>query len=175
MSDELKKYKEAIALLAKENRNMVFPNDGNDHAHIVFEQIFNSAQNTVSIAAGSLCNEFTEHNGYLEAVEQFTNRPNSQLHILINDYDESRVRQSAFFQRLRGKENVLIRESNARFCSQDIPEIHFCVGDNRMYRLEYDIAGRRAMCNFNDTERAATLIGVFSQVFEGANIVSNPS
>jgi len=172
---DLEDYREGVELFASEDKDISFPNDGNEKALIVFETIFKFARERVDIAAGSLCNEFTGDQRYINAVEEFLNKPKSELRILVNSWNQEDMEQSSFFKNLKGKSNVTVKRSEEKFFAKDEEneqkQLHFCVGDDKMYRLEYDIAKRKAICNFNNPEIVQTLRKVFDKIFPKGALV----
>jgi tyrosyl-tRNA synthetase len=170
MTVNINEYRDAVAKLAENDINAVFPNDGNAHALVVFEQMFKTASNSISIAAASLCGEFTNNKRYIDSVKSFLEKAGSQLRLLINNPEE--IPNSDFFKSIKDFDNVSLRSTEDTLSTAQHSPVHLCIGDNKMYRIEYDIQNRKAYCNFNDKGRAEGLLRVFDTLFEKSDPIS---
>jgi hypothetical protein len=166
--ENIKQYRLAVANLAENDVNAVFPNDGNNHALVVFEQIFKTAKNSICIAADSLCGEFTDNQQYIDSIIAFLKKTGSELKLLINNPEN--ISSSIFFRSIKDFENVSLRTTSETFNTSEYSLVHFCVGDGKMYRLEYDTENRKAICNFNDKNRATTLLRAFESLFDRSEV-----
>jgi len=75
------------------------------------------------------------------------------------------------------KENVTVKGTRKKAMMTGYGEdpqtprpIHFCLGDDHMYRLEYDTFARKAFCNFNDASFTERCIAAFDSNFQDATL-----
>lgn len=52
----MEEYRRTVESYAAQHENYLFHNEGNEHALIIFENIFKNANKTIRIAANNLCN-----------------------------------------------------------------------------------------------------------------------
>ena len=52
----MEEYRRTVEAYASRHENYLFHNEGNEHALIIFENIFRNANDTIRIAANNLCN-----------------------------------------------------------------------------------------------------------------------
>lgn len=168
---ELKDYTEAVEYYASERIDNIFFNQGDAHALVVFVNIFNYSKEHILIAANNLNNDVTNDSKYIDAIKSFLNRKKTKLDILVTELSTSNNR---LFEVLKEyPSQVVIRNTEGKTFTNDKGEdVHFCVADNHMYRLETNIIQRKASCNFNDTHYCTKLKNLFYQAFNG-NISSN--
>ena len=164
----LNAYSDAIEYYAKESTNALFFNKGNEHAIIVFRTIFRYAKERIFIVAKNLNNSVTKSDDYLQAMRSFLDKKNTKLDVLISEYDDSG--NDLFSLLKKYPEQVKIRCTEGKlFTNQDGEDIHFCVADGHMYRLETNIMERKASCNFNDPTVCKSLIKNFLSVFNSSS------
>lgn len=175
-------YKEAVETYARERRNYLFHNMGNDHALVIFTNIFETAESDIRIAAAKLCNqEVVNTEEYISSMSKFLARPDAKLKIIVSEFSKEEVESikvNNFFRFLydsdaykEGRVEIHTGEGK-NFKGNDGRLINFCAADSRMFRFEDDIVNRRATCNFNDEDSAKTLEDVFDHVFETLDAVN---
>lgn len=162
--DAMSKYSEAVSDLAKNKRKNLLHNEGNAHALIIFTNIFRTAEEYIRIVAKDLLNtEVANKYDYIESLKSFLSRSNTKLEILLSEFDMASARNTPLFSMIANSdaykaERVVIKNMNGKaFRDQNGNEIHFCVADDRIFRIETDIKARKALCNFNDPEQAKEL------------------
>ncbi|GHT00990.1 hypothetical protein AGMMS49525_00590 [Bacteroidia bacterium] len=172
-TEKMKEYRDAVEFLAEHEVNSVMLNSGNEHATIIFQNIFSNSKNHIKILAGNLHNDVTESPEYIAGLVKFLQLRNSKLDIMLDRFDGTQ--KSMLFEKLfLYKEKINIKSTNTEFYFSKANEkeestknpVHFCIGDKRMYRLETDTKQRSARCNFNDSEYVSKLDGLFSKAFE---------
>ena len=165
-------YYEFVKGLADRKENFVFSNSDAEKMLSVFSVMLNNAEKEFRIFAGSLCNETTEDEKYIEAVTDFLER-GGKLRILLNNFNDKAAFKSKLFRRLYylytiGKdirirttaEQPYISDKNGRI------NVHFSVGDKNSYRIEQDIEKRTAVCNMNGSSQAEELSRLFDKIFD---------
>lgn len=167
MLDNMNEYKNAVTNIAAKGENNLLHNAGNDHALIIFENIFKNAKKEILISAHDLTNpEVSNKEEYISSLLSFLDHNvDSKLYILVSDFQES-YKNFDLYKKLANsiayKENrVKIKNSNGFQFTSGGSTVHFCVADERMYRLETDIQKRTAICNFGDEETANKLANAF--------------
>lgn len=169
---DLTDYSEAVAAYAASHNNYLFHNRGNEHALIIFSNIYRNAKSTIRIAANSLCNtDLVDKYEYISAVKCFLDKPNTKLRMILSHMDESQMNSSLFFFTLFTHEaykedRIDIRYGNGKEFRKGGKTIHFCTVDSNMYRIEDDIQNRCARCNFGDESTTVKLENIFDAAFE---------
>lgn len=167
-------YRRKIHSLSKNNENAMFMNADNEKALTVFVELFHRAQQHIRLFSGALLNEEVSNNPlYISALSDFLEKDGVKLEILLNDPDETIMRNTPLYKRLSfyksAGADITIRKTDRKLFfsrpGQEKSECHFCVCDNSSFRLEIDIVNRSAICNFNDTKWASVLIERFDEMF----------
>lgn len=177
----MEEYRRTVEAYAAQHENYLFHNEGNEHALIIFENIFKNANKTIRIAANNLCNsEVVDRAEYIDPLIKFLDN-GGVLKVLLKETpnvgnDELR-KEKSLYRALYNHEaykngNVLLKSGNGK-CFHDAKhkEVHFCTADGHMYRLENDIEQRKAICNFGDSNKTKELDTVFDRVFDSINTV----
>lgn len=167
----MEEYKLFVDSLARSGDNRVFLNSDENHALVVFINIFKQAKMVVRIFAASLCEHIGNEPEYVEAISEFIER-GGIIRILLNKYDKNLVLQSNLFKRLSyyisEGYDVQIKTTVAHpFLSKDPQrkEVHFTVMDETGYRIETDIEKRTAECNFNNPILSKRIADFFDSIF----------
>lgn len=80
----MEEYRRIVEAYAARHENYLFHNEGNEHALIIFENIFKNANDTIRIAANNLCNsEVVDRKEYVEPLIKFLDNGGT-LKILLN-------------------------------------------------------------------------------------------
>ena len=174
---DLEQYRIAVSNFAAKGTNYLFHNEGNEHALIIFKNLFLNAKNHIRIAANMLYNdEVVNTEEYINAMTSFLNKRNTRLSILITqtppiDEVKKHRKETSFYWMLYNhpayKEGrIKIKEGNGNhFSGKDGQQVNFCTCDTRMYRIETDIIKRKAIANFGDKESSADLEQKFDVVY----------
>lgn len=171
----LKEYKEAVEWHAKNSENNMLHNEGNDHALIIFENLYKYSKEYIRLFAKDLANkEVVNTQRYVDAVRAFINRPNIKFDILLTGFNDAvkdidkginffyMISQSNAYKEGR----IRIRDTKGMsFRIQGNP-IHFCTADGHAYRVERNIEKRIAHGNFGDKETTHSLESKFDKAFE---------
>lgn len=168
----LEEYREAVSYFASNHKNLNIKNEGNDHARIVFSNLFLNATKTVRIAANTLRNEVVDSPEYQDSLDSFLSREGAKLQIIICKLPEAAKEESNsnIYRRLSlnpayEQGRIEIKEAGKdRFFLGKKP-VNICVADGLMYRIEDDIEKRTALCNFGDPKKAQGLEEGFDKVF----------
>lgn len=163
-------YSQAVEYNALNKIDFVFKNDGDEKASIVFRNIFKTASNEINIVACNLNNALTNSQPYLTALSGFLDKSNSKLHILLTKYEMDGSKIKELLERYKNRITIKTTEGKTFKDSKSGVPIHFCIADDRMYRFEYDVTGRKAQCNFNDPQSCAYLKEQFNIAFNSNQV-----
>jgi len=142
-------------------------NETTDHAQIVIEALFDTANEDICVINESVNNLVMGHEDTMGAVERFLQRPGARLRILVeaepDDWEERH-----FVRRFAERENVEIRV--VPDAVKGFYEFHFTVADRKSYRFEPDKRKHAAIAAFGD-KSAEHLASIFERLWpSGRNI-----
>ena len=163
-------YQQTVETFAKTGTNFLFHNQGNEHALIVFKSIFQNARRLICIAADSLANlEVANSDEYITSLKEYLNQENSRLQILLAN-PKPDMKKIPLFEMLKlhpayQQGRIEIKDGQGKNFRRNGNVFHFCVADNRMYRIESDIDQRSAECNFGDMTKSALVLNLYSNAF----------
>jgi phosphatidylserine/phosphatidylglycerophosphate/cardiolipin synthase-like enzyme len=174
--EELIRYENKVKSLANTKSNELHYNSGADHASIVMESIFDTASEEIKIFAGNFNEEVCQKPGerYIQSLKRYLLK-GVKIKVLLNDSGSigqknlvlsllKRYSSNDFY-----KDNISVKTTNKTVSRDDFKNIHFTVGDNRMYRLEYDTQSFLAEFSFNREEKSKSLSLEFDTIFNNTN------
>ena len=173
----MEQYRTAVRNFAAKGTNYMFHNEGNEHALIIFTNLFANAREHIRIAANMLYNdEVVNTKEYIGSMKSFLDRRDSRLSILITtrppvDGVRSHDKETSFYWMLYNhpafrQGRIEIKEgSGSYFHGEDGQQVNFCTCDSKMYRLESDVKLRKAVANFGDSASAIDLEQKFDAVY----------
>lgn len=171
---QLEIYEANVREKARSKTDYLFHNEGNDHALIICENIFETAESHIRIAANQLYNdEVVNKPRYIEAMKSFLDKPNTELDIIITnapareDVKQEGTLYGMIYDHSAYKEGrVQIRVGEGKSFRNDAGEmINFCTGDDHIFRFEDNIEKRTAIANFNEPKTTQDLVMEFDKVF----------
>jgi ribosomal protein L33 len=172
----LEDYRKAVEFLAKNKVDNLILNAGNDHAKIIFQNIFVNCEKRIRLLAGNLQNEVTKDADYISSLKHFLQVKDSKLEVLLDGFDRfKKTSEVEVFRVLWSyKDKVTLKSTDAKFyvtkqnrdSTKEKVRVHFCTGDAGMYRLETNTQTRAAHCNFNDRVFVETLNNLFDKAAE---------
>lgn len=171
----LEEYRNAVEWHAKNRIDNMLHNKGNEHALVIFENMFKYSTDHVRIFAKDLANmEVVNTKRYVESIKEFISRPGVKLDILVTDFNEEVKdidKDVNLFYMLRSSwaysaNRIRIRTTNGMTFRMQGNAIHFCTSDGHAYRLERDIDKRIAQANFGDAKTTEKLDSLFDDAFE---------
>jgi len=176
--ENLKEYSIAVKNFAANGIPYLFHNKGNEHALIIFENLFINAKSEIRIAANMLYNdEVVNTKTYIDAMRYFLDRRNSRLLIIITNRPpviavKGHDKETSFYWMLYNHPaykngRVVIKEGAGYYFRGDGgQQVNFCTCDSKMYRYESDIYQRKAEANFNDEYETIKLENKFNEVYK---------
>lgn len=171
-------YKDFVHFLTSNGLNKIFLNSDLDKMKAVFTEMFSSSKEELRIFAGTLCNDVSNSEEYIETLSDFIEN-GGHLKILLNSFNEEEAKKSRLFNRLTyyeslDKYNIEIKGTNEQPVMEENgveKKVHFAIGDKKSYRIETDIMGRKAICNMNDPDNASVYANFFDRLFESEKSV----
>jgi hypothetical protein len=162
----MKEYRSFIENLADNKESMAYANSGPEHAAIIFSNIFRTSRKEVCIYAGNLASGISSRPEYLEELKCFLDRK-GKLQIILQSLDQTKnpelfnlLSQYAFFD----KDQISLYETTAIVEGDENKPIHFCTGDDLMYRMENDTEMFQASGSFNDPQWVTSLKNLFGKL-----------
>ncbi len=174
----LEQYRNAVKDYAVRGVNYLFHNEGDEHALIIFTNIFLNAKSTIRIAANKLCNkEVVNKQEYIDSLKVFLDKKDARLFILLTNRptaedieDQSCLYRMIYNHPAYKEGRIQIKDGQGKsFHDKNGAVVHFCIGDETMYRIENDIVERKAIANFGDGKTAGVLNRGFDKVFASIN------
>lgn len=168
VNDSPELYEDMVEHLAKGKISRFFYGINNTQAIIVLSKIFISSEKRIRMVSSKLSEEITNNERYKNSLISFLNKPDTTLEILVYEYDKN----NPIYDLLGNhKEKVIVKYSKTGAkLGLEIEEndciINFCIGDDRMFRLETNVDLRMAECNFRDTKTSENLIKKFNSIFD---------
>ena len=170
----LEQYKNAVKDYAARGVNYLFHNEGDEHALIIFTNIFCNAKDTIRIAANKLCNkEVVNQKEYINSLRYFLDKKDTKIYILLTSCpskeevnDDNCLYKMLYSHPAYKEGRILIKDGEGKsFRDKDGKVVHFCMGDDTMYRIENDIVERKAVANFGDSKTTSVLNTGFDKAF----------
>lgn len=84
-------YREAVEYFANNKVDNVLSNSGNEHAIVIFDNIFKTAERNICLYAQDIFsnqNVVTVSPSYIESLRKFLSKEGTNLRIVLKDYDE---------------------------------------------------------------------------------------
>ena len=170
----MEEYNEFVNFLVTKGINKIFLNSDLDKMKAVFTEMFKSATQELRIFAGTLCNDVTDSEEYVETLSDFIEK-GGKLRILLNNFDKQKAGKSRLFNRLTyycslNEYNIQVKSTKEEpyvvMGKGEKKNVHFAVGDKKSYRIETDIEKRNAVCNMNDPVNAGKYADFFDKIFD---------
>lgn len=180
--DTLEQYRNAVKDYAERGVDYLFHNEGDEHALIIFTNIFLFAERIIRIAANKLCNnEVVNQEEYIKSLKGFLDKKDTYLHIILSNRpsveeanQDNCLYKMIFDHRAYKEGRVKIKDGEGKsFHDKNGKTIHFCTGDDKIYRIENDIKARKAVANFGDIKTTGVLNKAFDEVFRSVNVFVN--
>jgi len=161
-------YRNYINELADKNSPESFVNSGPEHAAVVISTIFAHANNYVFLFSGDLNGAVCNDAEYQKQLGEFLLREGN-LKVLVQKYNSEN--EPKIYNLLRFYKNLNLNVEVKYHPFEVISpttekEIHFTVGDDKMYRIENDVEKYLAYGSFNDNDQAIKLKDLFEDIFE---------
>lgn len=176
MCTTLEEYRKAVEYYASNSIDNLIHNRGNEHALIIFQNIFRTSNEHIRIAANNLWNdEVVNTKEYIDSLSAFLSKPNSKLDILLTNEPNiedvkhrkgNNIYNMLYNHRAYLSGRVRIKSGEGKTFRYDGKPLHFCTADERMYRLETNPDEREAQCNFCDVAHTGKLIDNFDRVYK---------
>jgi hypothetical protein len=162
-------YREQVRRIASRRDGEAVFNASDEHAAIVVEEIFRTAQRQVSILTGHLAPRIFARDRLLSWSEIFLSDPEHRLRILAREGEIDKLGPNPAYEQLQGYPNVEVRalpdslEAEIAF--------RFITADDDIYRFEPDKNKCAAVAAFGDSKVAQHLQEVFDTLWEVSAMV----
>ncbi|MDR1729992.1 MAG: hypothetical protein LBR52_04950 [Prevotellaceae bacterium] len=175
----MENYRKFIKHLSNSQSPKEFLNSDEDHALVIFEQLFSQAKKDIRIFAGSLCCDSDKNyhvandSQYISALSEFVER-GGKVKIILNDFNpvaavKSNLMRRLLYYKVEFHDRIEIKTTTTKLSyKEDVEQksIHFTVIDNNAYRIETNIEQRSATGSFNNEEVAVGLIRIFDDIYQ---------
>lgn len=166
----LNEYREHVELLASLRNGEPISNGSLEHAAILIEQMFKSADRQVSILTSALNARVYARDRILDQAKMFLALGSRRLNILLESDDAGLVREHPFFERIRNNDNVEARRVPANV--RNSYKYHFLVMDDDSYRFEPTKDAPTAVGVFGNKTTASRLSGIFSLLWDQSEVIT---
>jgi hypothetical protein len=157
-------YRKRVAALAAARTGEPISNGSVDHAAIIIEQMFKSAERQVSILSGSLNARVYGRDEIVDQAKFFLAQSNHRLRILLESDDVMLFRDHPLFERMRTNDNIEVGIVPAAM--RDKYTYHFMVMDDDSYRYEPTKNAPTAVAAFGDRETTSNLSNIFTILWD---------
>lgn len=158
----LAQYVSRVKYLVQNDVDKIFPNFDTNHARIVLRTLIESAKYSILIFCDKISHEVYDDKRLLQALKEACDK-GIDVRIIIQQ--ENGDCEELF--------NMLLPDKIR--CIKEQKDRHFCVIDNKRYRLEVDTINRKAYVNANDEKLAQALNDAFERLWHRAEQCSLPS
>ncbi|MBO0950601.1 hypothetical protein [Fibrella forsythiae] len=164
-------YSDAIREMAIARSGMTLFNNGSDNAIIVLENILLQSK-TINMFVGNfhrdICDDSTKK--FEKSLKHFLLNK-GKISVILNNYDLNKDGDNNIINILKQysasktyRDNIDVRLTTEKPII-DNNEVHYTVGDESMYRLEYDTEKFLGKFCFNDPDTCEELLEKFKQSF----------
>ena len=162
-TNDIVRYEASVRLLAEKKIGDILWNEGDEHAKIVFFNLFSIAERTVRIFAENFCSDVPNSEEYITSLRAFLEK-NGKVDLLL-EREPSTMNLPVFDTLREYIKQVNIKTTTLRPRLGDV-EINFCAVDDFAYRIETDKEKRKAHVSFNDTRQTSELRRAFDLMIE---------
>lgn len=166
--EDLSFYESFVQQMAREKSERVFNNHGFGCAQIVLGELFKNADSKVRIYSKSMEDKITSSSSYMDNMITFLEKKDTRLEIIIEDltsFKDSLIRYILFNPKYKDKVTIKHSSEEVVFKRNNKP-VHFTTGDEKMFRLEFDIENNKAECSFNSEKRTEKMNTLFNDAFK---------
>lgn len=163
---EIKNYRDNVKRIARERTGETVYNGSADHAAVIMENLFASAQGCVRIFTGDLTAKVYGATPVVQRARQFLGHSDHKLQVIVEDLTVSSshplIEELADEQ---GFELFILRPAVA----ESVP-YHFSTADTDCFRFEREKNTHAAIAAFGDTQTTSHL----NEIFDALLAVSEP-
>ncbi|WP_157081241.1 DUF7931 domain-containing protein [Novosphingobium naphthalenivorans] len=159
---EIKDYREHIKRIARERKGETVYNGSADHAAIIMENLFASAQQCVRIFTGDLNAKVYGAAPVVQRARQFLGHSDHVLQVIVEDLTVSS--SHPLIEELAEEDGFEMYQLDQDL-SKHIP-YHFSTADADCFRFEREKNSHSAIAAFGDSETTEHLNDVFSEMLK---------
>lgn len=168
LTDFKKRVKAAAAVKA----NKPLYNSSLDHAAVLAEQMFFSAEKEVCLLSGELNPKVYGRDDVVEAATLFAADPDHKLNILLEETSADDRAGHPFFDEFFTKKRDNVKFRLAPKALQEAYKFHFMVVDSDSYRFERDKSEPTAVAAFGDSEGGENLREIFETLWKSSKVLN---
>lgn len=166
----MRSYKERVWALAARRDGEAVYNGSPEHAAIIVERLFASANGHVRLLTGDLEAKVYADPLVVQAAQRFLSHADRRLDVLVEDDNFSR--SHLLWNSIGPAENAHFYKVPAEL-SERIP-YHFMTADSDCFRFERDKNSHTAVAAFGDQAATTNLNGIFDSLRARCNEMSAP-
>ena len=159
------KYNNGIRYLAENRIGDIFLNEGEEHAKIVFSNLFMIAGSKVRIFAEMLNSNVPNCNEYTSAVRLFLEK-GGKIDVLLEREPNTETPLFQLLRQFKNQVKIKITDYNPKFGDE---LINFCTVDDFAYRIETDKEKKKAHGSFYDKKQTFKINEVFNVMYNDDN------
>lgn len=169
----MEKYKAKVRRAAAEMTGELIFNNSMEHAAVLAERLFASAQDTVCILSGELNARVFGSEEVVEQARLFLAEPSHTLRVLVEDSSKEIREGNPFFEEFFNNPKSNVEFGMVPEDDQDRYDFHMIVADEKCYRFEKNKREPVAVAAFGETAGAETLQAAFDQIWETKTALRN--
>lgn len=164
--DYIEDFKKDIDEKAREGAIEEISHSGEEESAIILGTIFKYAKERVRMYVGDFNGKISNNEYYLEQVTNFL-EDGKRLDVIVKNLHSKNP--SDVYNKISlydsFSDNVNLIHADITLPKED-EEIHFTIGDDKLYRIELDIDNYFGVACFNDRDRAVNLSNIFDKAIE---------
>ncbi len=157
-------FRQQVATRVQDMLGEPIPNSSADHAAVLIEHLFGSADRRMDIVADTLPAQIFATPDVLEKAEAFLAKPGGRLRLLVEDADA--ISAHPLFGPAAARGAIDVRVAPPSVCSRIA--FHFAVSDGTSYRFQHDRTLHAAVGAFGDMDGAANLENIFQSLWDAS-------
>lgn len=166
---DIKTYRENIKRIARERAGETVYNGSADHAAVIVENLFASAQQCVRIFTGDLNAKVYGATPLVQRARQFLGHSDHKLQVIVEELTVSG--SHPLIEELADEEGFEVYVLRPDVC-ESVP-YHFSTADDDCFRFEREKNSHAAIAAFGDKETAGHLNKIFGILLGASEKVDN--
>lgn len=159
---EIKAYRDHIKRLASERNGETVFNGSADHAAVIMESLFSSAQKCVRILTGDLNAKVYGATPVVQRARQFLGHEDHKIQIIVEDLNVSG--SHPLVEELADEDGFEMYQLDADVAQR--VSFHFSTADDDCFRFEREKNSHAAIAAFGDADTTQHLNSVFDDLLE---------
>jgi len=174
---DLKRYREYLEGLLREQSSKIIMNGGVEHAAVLMSTLFDNTKQEILMYCRGLNPKLTNDESYFHSFSDYIEK-GGKLSLMVETLEYSKISKTFSFlinqQNKFDNHNIEIKiitpeDKKEIFKVLKSDECNFSVFDDKMIRFEYDPTNYKALASFNYTDMAKYLSTVFYDAYTNAS------